>query len=156
MTYGPTGLTAFDKACSDEAAAGSIAGSFKAFVATNGASAISRFDTDGDPWGRLDGVLLTDTAAELGSATELLAPILDFSNGTFVWDSPGGDLVYTGAPTPSTAGTAGETCGGDWSNIGGMHSFGFAGLPSSEWWSDLRFPSPAGCNNYKHLYCFEE
>jgi hypothetical protein len=155
-SIGTTGLAGFDQHCADEAQAGSITGTFKALVATNGASAISRFDTTGDPWGRLDGALLTDTAAELGTTTRLLAPIIDFSDRTFVWDSPGGELVYTGAATPLAAGIAAETCGGNWTSIGGMHVFGFAGLATPQWWSDLTLPSPAGCNNHKHLYCLEE
>ena len=151
------GLAALDQHCTDQAAAGGVfTGSFKALVATDGASAISRFDDTGAPWGRRDGVLLTDSAADIATATQLLAPINEFSDGTFVWDTPGGDLVYSGAATPGTPGIAAETCGGDWSSTSGQHRFGFAGLSTKEWWDDQRLPSPAACNTFRRVYCFEE
>ncbi|HEY8073556.1 MAG TPA: hypothetical protein VIF62_05595, partial [Labilithrix sp.] len=69
-----TGLTGADTLCQGEAVLASLAGTFKAFLATSAASAVSRFDTSGTPWSRPDGVRVVAVAADL-AAGQLTAPI---------------------------------------------------------------------------------
>jgi len=63
-----TGATSADALCAAEAGAASKPGSFKALLATSTASAISRFNTSGPPWVRVDGMPLLATAAAFTTA----------------------------------------------------------------------------------------
>jgi hypothetical protein len=59
------GLAGADAQCQAQAAALERLGTFRAVLASEGASAASRFDLSGAPWVTMDGVPITDTAAEL-------------------------------------------------------------------------------------------
>jgi len=62
-TWDPTsGIAAADALCGSEASAADRRGAFHAFLATPTRSAISRFDTSGKPWVRVDGLPLLTTA----------------------------------------------------------------------------------------------
>jgi hypothetical protein len=96
------GLDAADSLCAAEAQAYGATGSFKALLAVDGQSALSRFDLDGSPWVRVDGAAITDDAGELGQAFWDTA-IHQTLNGTYlrgdeVWTGTDGSLSEPGAP----------------------------------------------------------
>jgi len=104
------GVAAFDAACAAEAAAVGLRGTFRALVATNTASAASRFDLSGPPWVRPDGVAVVTAAADLVT-TALLAPIAVRADGTYSLAPP----VWTGAISPNVTGIAKTNCS-DWTD----------------------------------------
>ena len=69
----PSGIAAADALCTSEATAAGLPGTYRAFLATKQASAMSRFDLGGAPWVRVDGVVLATTASDFG-AGNFLAP----------------------------------------------------------------------------------
>jgi len=102
--YAPgSGLAGADALCTSDANASLLPGSYRALLATNTATAASRF-TLGVPWGRPDGVIVLD------DLTQALAPISEQADGTVV---PGG-YVWVGAATPQTIGSNATTCN-NWS-----------------------------------------
>ncbi len=68
------GLPGFDTVCATEAASAGFEGTFRALVASGGETALSRFDTSGEPWVNMFGVPLADTAAALAVRAHLDAP----------------------------------------------------------------------------------
>ena len=106
------GIQGFDETCAAQAGAAGLPGAYKALVATDGASAISRFDLNGPPWVRPDGVAIVARAADLADG-KLIAP-LDVHA-----DSKGDADVFsfwTGAPTPGVPGSRETTCNA-WTSI---------------------------------------
>ena len=96
------GVDTLDAACQGRAP---VAGTFKALVASHGASAASRFDLTGATWFRPDGVQVFERASDLANPSKaLLAPITVVGEGTYR-QSYG---VVTGAPSPIAAPT--NTC----------------------------------------------
>jgi hypothetical protein len=70
------GLSGADTYCAMQATAAGLQGTFLAMLATNTATAASRFDLAGPPWRRVDGVLLTQTAGDLFSGPAYLDTFL--------------------------------------------------------------------------------
>jgi len=152
--WGPNtaGLADADQLCTDEAAYANLSGTFKAMLATDGASAASRFNMNGLPWVRPDGVPIASTAAELFSADFLNSAINLTADGQEYLANSG---VWTGANSPSTAGDPGTTCKNwtsnldtDWAETG---SAGFTHVNSF---------FAGGFNKCNggviHLYCLQE
>jgi hypothetical protein len=86
------GLAGADQLCAAEAQQAGLNGSFKALLATQGASAASRFDLNGQPWVRPDGVAIAPTASALFSEDFIETAISQsadglqyFENSAFGW-----------------------------------------------------------------------
>jgi hypothetical protein len=115
---GTNGIAIADKACADAGANAHLDGSFKALLATENMSALSRFHTGADslPWARPDGVLIANAAADLATG-KLIAPLNETADG-----SPLSlySQVWTGSQgLPGTDANSGFTCkgaGGDWTS----------------------------------------
>ncbi len=135
-----------DALCSSNALAAGLPGSFLAVVATSTDSALSRFDTTGEPWVNMNGVPLSDTALSLEVAAHL-----DVSAGL----TAGGELVagasssyWTGASDVTEVGT--ETCE-DWTSaVAGGRRFPLD--QSTNWFQGFS----TGCATPQHVLCFEE
>ncbi|MCA9677206.1 MAG: hypothetical protein H6709_07835 [Kofleriaceae bacterium] len=139
-----TGLAGADALCQAEATAAGLGGTYKALLASNGASAASRFSASGAPWIRLDNVPVAATAADLLTAAS-------WTVGLTVDATGGGHYQYwgmwTGAASPGTAGTAATTCG-NWSSTAAQGTSGvsdtpdmsraFGGFPASDCVSTLK------------------
>ena len=107
------GIAAADGLCQAEADAASLPGTYRAALATTGATISSRFDLDGLPWVRTDGARVAPTAAGLFRDTFLEAPINVQADGV---GYQGNYAFWTGAGTPrvlDSPGTATTTCD-DW------------------------------------------
>jgi len=139
-----TGLAMADAACTTDAAAAGLTGSFEALIPAAGASAASRFDTAGAPWVRVDGIPLADTAADFFNGNEV-APLNVTASGKFVGVEP-----ITGLNTPLDVPSAGDDCN-DWTNTTGGDVLGLA----SESGSGLFFYTTAGCATASPVYCLE-
>jgi hypothetical protein len=133
-----------DELCQHEASEADLPGMYKAFLATTGASALSRFDIDGPWWVRRDGVPF----GGLGDLVDgrLLTAIHTHADGSYAE----GQIVFSGASRPEQVGTWADTCG----NWGSSEGVGLAGvLPSTSWpFSGLRRSCVAGAP----VYCFQE
>jgi hypothetical protein len=137
--------------CQSEANAAGFTGTFRALLATDGASAASRFDATRAPWVRPDGVPITPTAAQA------------FQNNTTAWDVAlnttadlslqfGNWLVYSGEPTPGAGvnpltqpGTAASTCD-NWTSAAAGSGRGGAGAASNSTLVDAFADRQWGCN----------
>jgi hypothetical protein len=141
------GLTGLDDQCQDEADAFGLTGTFAAFVATSTASAASRFDENGEPWARVDGALLAETAQDFLSngsqiSLNLAADGHEYFNNTVAWFGASG-----------TSELAGNNCS-DWSSnasnaTGSIVSVNRPGAFTGE--------SDYPCNSeFLHLLCLEQ
>lgn len=104
------GIASADQLCGDEAAAAGLQGHYAALLATRSAAAISRFDVNGSPWVRTDGVLVAETASAF-AAGSILAHISVTAKGQYV--DRNGSFVWIGSHTLDTPGT--NTCE-DWTS----------------------------------------
>lgn len=145
------GLAAADSLCASEARAAGLTGSFKALLATDGASAASRFDLRGPPWIRADGVAIVDKAADL-ARWNVKAPIDVSAAGAYDF---GGAWAWAGALTPGEPGTAASTCA-SWRSTA-ADAYGRFGAPTT---INPNFPFGAFdtyCNGGMYrVYCLEE
>jgi hypothetical protein len=104
------GIAAADAVCQDDAQSKGLPGTYRAFLATSAASAISRFDTSAAPWVRVDGIPIVHAASDLGrSKGRFVAPLQV--------TAAGGNLLnhaaWTGSGDPGAPGNLGSTCN-DW------------------------------------------
>lgn len=114
VANGGGGLAGADAVCQSEAASASLPGTYKALLATTTATAASRFNTSGDPWVRVDGVVLAPTAAGLFTATLWGAsPGLTADGSQFL----GNIGIWSGSADPLVTGTSNTTCQ-DWAGLG--------------------------------------
>ena len=139
------GIANADATCAGEAQTAGLAGTYRALLATDGASVASRFSSLDGPWRRPDGVRVA--RGDLAVQTELEAPINRDASGAPVTTT---GLTFLGARSLTTAGTAATTCNG-WSTTAAQVSMarafdGRAWLPSSE------FP----CSNQASVLCAQE
>jgi hypothetical protein len=143
LTNAQVGLAGFDEMCSTEAGAAGMDGTFRAFVASSRGSALSRFDTAGEPWVNTFGVPISATAAALAIQTHLDAPFNVTATG-----QPVGGYYWTGAMRATDPADA--TCS-DW-----MASMGSAirGLPdhATDWFGG----ASTDCGNEGRVACFQE
>ena len=101
------GLAAADALCNSEASAAGLPGTYRALLATDNATAASRFSTAGNPWARVDNVVLAPTGAGFlapGTATHWAAPLNVTAAGGYTTSR-----IWAGAPSLSTVG-AGTDC----------------------------------------------
>ena len=136
-----------DGICQGEADANELNGTYLALLATDSASAASRFSTTGGPWMRLDGVMLTHTAADLLGGEQWLAPLNLGPNGTSYL---GNTYVWSGYSDITAVGDA--TCDNWTSNTGdGRHGI----LAHSATKSQNAGEISCGATSLK-LYCLEQ
>jgi hypothetical protein len=143
------GIADADRACSIQATAAGLPGSFKGLLATSGAGAASRFNLTGAPWFRPDGVQIVTTPRDIASVN-ILAPISVTADGLQRMDN---HAVWTGAIAPESIGSA--TCK-DWtSRLAGESALtGTANRSDIDWFNDS-FPTPCSAS-YAHVYCLQE
>ena len=150
------GVASADQKCMDEAQQAGLSGTFKALLATEGASAASRFNVSGQPWVRRDGVAIASTSTELFSADFLNSPINQSGDGLEYFGAYG---AWGGAIDPTTAGTSQTTCN-NWASSSGANT-GVGGRSAST--AQQRFfafesgVNSNACNaSWLHLYCLQE
>ena len=147
------GVAAADQLCQDEAIQAGLNGTFKALLATDGASAASRFNSDGSPWVRPDGVVIAPTRGELFSSDYIDSAIYQSADGLGYFANYG---IWTGAIDPTTAGTSDTTCK-NWtdSSDGNTAISGRSGFTAQ--WKFFAFDSDFQCSAaWKHLYCLQD
>jgi hypothetical protein len=147
------GITSADATCQGLAATAGLGGTFKALLATTTASAISRFDTSGPPWVRLDEVSLADPAANL--AASRIDAALNLTTTMFYVNGGGAfDLAWTGAGSATALGTPTSTCS-DW-NDASPSGTGQAGFPVVIGTPFFYWAPGAACSTPYGLYCLQE
>jgi hypothetical protein len=102
-----TGLAGADALCASDAKGANLSGTFLALLPTDTASAISRFDTTGTPWIRVDGVPIVAQASDMATYS-LLAPACLSSKGAY--ETYGGAI--SGSTSISMAATDANDCVG--------------------------------------------
>jgi hypothetical protein len=101
------GIAGADAACQADATAAGLSGTYRALLATSGASALSRFNLAGAPWVRVDNAVILPTAQAWSTATVLDTGANVSANGQ---TSYGNYMHWTGAASMTAAGTAASTC----------------------------------------------
>jgi hypothetical protein len=146
-----SGLAAADKVCASEARDAGLPGSYKALLASEGASAASRFNLQGAPWVRRDGVPIVEQASDLGRG-KLIAPIAANAAGAYDFNLT---FAWAGAVTPADAGTAESTCA-SWTSRAET-ALGRGGRPTSisPYLGFGTFNLSCGYGNYR-VYCLQE
>jgi hypothetical protein len=148
-----TGIASADSMCQSEASSAGLANSanFKAFLATNGASAASRFNLSGANWIRPDGLPIASSIANL-LAANLLVPIAQHADGSYL-HSGDGSYNWSGAADPNTAGTAAVTCN-NWSSNSSSSTgeSGFASLVGGSFFGSW---AADPCSYSNSVFCFE-
>ena len=120
------GLTGADALCNSEATAAGLPGTYRALLATTGATAASRFSTTGNPWARVDDVILAPTAAGfLGSAVAGPPAYWQAALNVTAGGAYRQDRIWAGGATLGTSGT-GTSCNG-WSTVSAT-AFGAVGI----------------------------
>ena len=139
------GIGQADTLCQSEATTANLPGTYKALLAADGKTAISRFNTTGNMWVRTDGIpfgTLADLlAGKLKTAIHVHADGKNYSSQGF---------VFTGASKPDVAGSAAGTCG-DWLSAAANGQGGSLLGPGSAF---AGF-SPS-CSSGAVVYCFQE
>jgi hypothetical protein len=124
---------------------------FKAVLAQSGASAKSHFtNQDGStPIVRLDNVKVASSSSYFWQGT-LTAPVSLHADGAY---STQGERLFTGATTPSSAGTSASTCS-NWSDATATTGVNY-GVPAM---GPISFNWTAlwGCNESNPIYCLED
>lgn len=125
-----TGIASADALCASEAGAASLPGTYRALLASSTASAASRFSTTGNPWARVDHVVLAPTATQLlaSTGTHWQAALNVTASGAYVTSR-----TWAGAPNLSTPGmspTGASTNCANWSTAAAT-SFGAVGISAS-------------------------
>lgn len=152
--FGPaTGIASADSMCQSEASSAGLANAanFKALLATNGASAASRFNLSGANWIRPDGLLIASSITNL-FAGNLLVPIAQHADGSYMHQGDG-SYNWSGAADPNTAGTAALTCN-NWSS-NASSSTGESGFASEVTLSFFGSWNADPCNGSNSVFCFE-
>ena len=147
------GIASADARCQSDASAAGLPGTYRALLAQVGASAMSRFNVNGLPWGRPDGILIAPTA-------------LGFFNPDGFWDSApntnaantfslGNNGSWGGATTPTTAGNVDLTCGNWMSTQGTTGGGGRTGFTSVGRLFNMDTGVPCSANYYQ-ITCLQE
>ncbi len=153
-----TGAAAGDAVCRSLAAAAGLANaaSFKAWLGlkdpglTTGSEPVDRLTSDG-PWERVDGVRVADDRAHLGDGSILTGLEVDES-GHHV-DALVSQWVWTGDHYQGTGTSLQATCANWTSSMPGDSGIVGECIEAGDHWS--RFLT-LGCNQTRHLYCFED
>ena len=137
-------LAGADALCASDAA-GVLPGTYRALLATTGASAASRFTLTGAAWSRPDGVSVVATPSDL-AIDKLLAPITMTAAGVPIPF----DRVWSGSASLGAVGT--QTCG-DWT----LSDAGLGEVGATGFLPDPSFVQNVPCGQvYPSLYCLQE
>jgi hypothetical protein len=140
------GLDTADAQCQQEAVQAGLQGQFLALLATTMVGAADRFDLQGEPWVRADGVGVVAQAVQLGTGT-LLAPLVLDAEGLPVASSP----VWTGATGVAMV-SEDESCL-DWSDLGSIGRIGMSSRSAPGWFDS----GTTTCDQENgRLYCLEQ
>jgi hypothetical protein len=142
------GLANADSICQLWATVGELPGTYKALLATPGASAASRFSAAGATWVRTDGVRLFATASGLAAGAAMEAPLNVTYEGVPVTPMASNG-VWVGAPDFATAGSDATTCT-NWSTTAASAGTGRANHTVE----GLGFTLP--CDNPARLFCLQQ
>ncbi|MEB2285095.1 MAG: hypothetical protein B6D46_10190 [Polyangiaceae bacterium UTPRO1] len=142
------GLASADTMCALEAAGAHLPGTYKALLATTTAGAAARIDPAA-LYVRPDGTFIAD-GATLAAGGVLASGIWQRPTGEYLGSYS--DVAWSGAATPSEAGTASSTCG-DFASGTGSGFFGRATLITPTWWQDAM---TSRCDLGHHVYCVEQ
>ncbi|HTL39046.1 MAG TPA: DUF1554 domain-containing protein [Kofleriaceae bacterium] len=145
-----TGIAALDTLCQNDVAAASLAGTFRAMVATTTTTIASRFTSDSRPVVRVDGTVVSPTMSDFLAGNTLSSFANQLTNGTYV----GAIKVWTGATNPTATGSMAETCN-NWNDLtAGLQ--GAAGNPSGI--STLRFWDAyfTNCSSQLPVFCLQD
>jgi hypothetical protein len=152
-TWSPSsGAAAANSLCALEAAASSLPGTYDALLASSTQSAIAAggFSLSGPTWVRPDGVAIATNASAFAIGT-LTAAIDVHADGTYA--SSGG--VWTGASSPSTAGTAPATCA-NWSDGDAGSTAGLQGAANSVDPQFFDSPGYPNCSQAEQVFCLQQ
>jgi hypothetical protein len=145
-------LTGADAQCQSEAAGAGLSGNYRALLAGNGTTAASRFSTvaGSAPWYRTDNVQLASSAANYLAAGATPWASLSLRADGLTQEPV---VAWTGAATPSTAGTAAGTCSG-WTSTSGTTTYdSYATFVQDDWFG--RFMN-GNCNTTHRLFCLQQ
>jgi hypothetical protein len=143
-----TGLAGADAVCNQDAADAGLTGTFRAMLATDGASVASRFSTRGAPVYRSDGIELAPNEATFFSpAIGARAPLMTLASGE---RGPTSLYAWVGSQTWTAAGQSADTCS-NWSGSQGQGvRRSMNELPTSS------FVGRSNCTFAAYLFCLEE
>ena len=144
----PTSLGAADTFCTGNATGAGLTGTFHALLATETASAASRFSAAGANWTRLDGVAIAATPGDF-LAGNWIAPI-DLQPDGVTHVRAG---VLFGASDPTQVGTTASTCASWTVTTGAMVPSQGDSSSIATGFLDPAFAATCGAGNY--LYCVE-
>ena len=149
------GLAGADAICQSEATGAGLSGSYRALLATESATAISRFNTGGAPWIRVgDRVRLTPTAAALGTPGLKVVDTVPNVNaaGTVRF---GDTLLWTGAADPGTVALQGISCA-NWTSLANKGQGGRAGDTGVvDMWFGARVDQGTTCEQPRRVICLQ-
>jgi hypothetical protein len=150
FTPGPgVGIAGADALCASDASAASLSGTYKALLATTTASAASRMALAA-LYVRPDGIPIA-TGSTIAAGSALGSGIWQRADGTYV--PAQGDLVFTGAPTPSAMGTLTSTCS-DWTSTATPGAIiGSDPFADPTWWN---LASNGQCTATMAVYCLQQ
>jgi hypothetical protein len=144
VTGGFGGLAGADKICNDLAKAQNLPGTYVAWVSTTGTNAIDRITANG-PWQRVDGQVVAQTKAQLGTGALTTALRRDEKNQEpplaedRVWTATGADGKFVG----------GSDCAG-WTGAG-KGRVGEAEHANGQWTALV----DEACTEINRVYCFQ-
>jgi hypothetical protein len=145
------GIAGADALCAANAVGAGLGGTYKALLATTTASAASRV-TLAPLYVRPDGIpIATGVTIAAGSALE--SGIWQRANGTYVPAT--GDLVFTGAPSPSAAAPALSNSCDDWTSSALVDSvyIGADTFADPTWWN---LASNGDCTAPLAVFCLQQ
>ncbi|MCC6847523.1 MAG: hypothetical protein IT294_03410 [Deltaproteobacteria bacterium] len=143
------GIASADAMCASEALGASLSGTYKALLATSTASAVSRIALAAT-YVRRDGTFVAD-GATLAAGGTLASGIWQRPTGAYLGSLS--DVAWSGATTPSVAGTSTTTCG-DFASSTGAAIFGSATFASATWWNNTA--NTSACATEHHVYCLQQ
>ena len=151
-----SGAATADAHCQASATAASLPGTYRAAIATVGATIASRFDLTGAPWVRVDGVRISATAAGLFADEYLDAPPNLAANGSYYYGNFG---IWTGvgaAGDINAPGTLASTCQ-NWTSVS-PSDLGAMGRANRVWSSQFASISPNTSCSFDNAYllCLQE
>ncbi len=151
------GLTSADALCQSEAQAASLPGTYLAALPpTTARTTMSRFDTSGPPWVRVDHVVLASTAAAFFTSAVRFAPLNVTARGqyefitNFILDE--GVRVGTTSMDVTPAADGVDTCS-DWTST--SNSLANRTRRFDDASPNHQFPSPRVCSVATRLYCLQ-
>ena len=149
------GRACADALCQSDAESAGYRGTFLALLATDSATAASRFSSTGNPWYRPDGVQVVDSASQLLSAGQLKAPINVTADGLTYYNW-GSQKMWTGSSAVNVI-DQGATCNSWSSNSSGLQARnGGAPFTDSGYFNYLSGYQRSACNlTTNRVYCLE-